>query len=92
MPKKSVTLVREQAAENSPRGPTKGQLLQQVDALQDHMQDVQRQLATQFQRIAAIQAQLDHRTAKRGNDQSIKEDGDGSGATAKIRDRSIDCR
>jgi hypothetical protein len=66
MPKKSVRQVRDSARDAPLRGPTNAELSTQVAALQDAMHDVQKNLETQFQRIAAIQAQLDHLLAKHG--------------------------
>jgi prefoldin subunit 5 len=66
MRKKSAEPMREYAAEKPSRDPTTAELALQIAALQDAMRDVQKHLDTQFQRIAAIQAQLDHLTAKHG--------------------------
>jgi hypothetical protein len=63
MRKKSV---RGRANDRSSRGPTNTELAHQVTTLRNDP-EVHKQLAIQFQRIAAIQAQLDHLPAKRGN-------------------------
>ena len=65
MRKRSATKLRERAADMPRRGPRTADLELQVGALRDVVSDMQRTLDTQFQRIAAIQAQLDHLTAKR---------------------------
>jgi hypothetical protein len=65
MPKKWGRQGRE-SADDAPSRSTNAELAHQVAVLQDGMQDVRKQLEIQFQRIAAIQAELDHLTAKRG--------------------------
>jgi hypothetical protein len=67
MRKKSIKQVKTHIDDAPSPRPTAAELAIQVGALKDGMQDVQKQLDTQFQRIAAIQAQVDHLAAKSSN-------------------------
>jgi len=65
MARNATTRTRDRASDASPQRAATSELAPQIAALQDAMTDVRKTLDTQFQRIAAMQVELDQLTTKR---------------------------